>query len=126
MVEALTVLLAVGVTRCWRSVRWGASLALVALTAVVVALGPALSFVPIDALRLVVGIILLIFGLQWLRKAIMRASGLEHLHDEDEIYRDQLAASNRAGHRSWHGLDWYSFTISLRCSSKDSRWSSSC
>src|SRR5215468_6632451 len=73
MVEALTIVLAVGVTRGWRATAWGAVSAFVALGAVVVALGPALTSIPIDALRLFVGTILLIFGLQWLRKAILRA-----------------------------------------------------
>src|SRR3954470_10023151 len=75
MVEALTIVLAVGVTRGWRSTLLGVGAALVALAVLVGALGPAVSSVPIDDLRLVVGGLLLVFGLQWLRKAILRASG---------------------------------------------------
>jgi uncharacterized membrane protein len=114
MVEALTVVLAVGVTRGWRSARWGSAAALLALAIVVVILGPALSVIPIDTLRLVVGTILLIFGLQWLRKAILRASGLKALHDEDEIFREEVDELSHAKRRMWHGLDWYSFTITFK------------
>jgi uncharacterized membrane protein len=91
MVEALTIVLAVGHTRGWRSALEGTGVALVALGALVAALGPALTQIPINALRLVVGGVLLIFGMQWLRKAILRASGLKALHDEDEIYRETVA-----------------------------------
>src|SRR5438477_6030786 len=86
MVEALTIVLAVGVTRGWRSALIGVVAATVALAAVVGALGPALTLVPLDALRLFVGALLLVFGLQWLRKAILRASGYKALHDEDAIF----------------------------------------
>src|SRR6478752_1780210 len=81
MVEALTIVLAVAVTRGWRSAAWG----------IAAALGPALSQLPIDSLRVAVGVLLLIFGLQWLRKAIMRASGLKALHDEEAIYEAEVA-----------------------------------
>src|SRR4030081_1559895 len=82
MVEALTIVLAVGVSRQWRSTLIGVSIALAALAAVVAALGPALALIPIDALRVVVGALLLIFGLQWLRKAILPPSAHLSLHDE--------------------------------------------
>src|SRR2546423_11560134 len=75
MVEALTIVLAVGVSRQWRSTLIGVGVALVALAAVVAALGPALALIPIDALHVVVGALLLIFGLQWLSKTILSASG---------------------------------------------------
>ena len=91
MVEALTIVLAVGHTRGWRSAFEGTGVALAALAALVAVLGPALVHVPLSALRLVVGGVLLIFGTQWLRKAILRASGLKALHDEDEIYRETVA-----------------------------------
>src|SRR3954471_23001125 len=83
MVEALTIVLAVGVTRGWRSAIIGTVTALAALTVVVAALGPALDRLPIDDLRLFVGGLLLVFGLQWVRKAILRSSGFKALHDED-------------------------------------------
>src|SRR5207237_2552435 len=72
-VEALTIVLAAGVTRGWRSSLTGLGAATLALAIIVAALGPALTLIPIDVLRLVVGGILLAFGLQWLRKAILRA-----------------------------------------------------
>lgn len=90
MIEALTIVLAVGHTRGWRSAFEGTGAALVALAALVGIVGPALVHVPIGWLRLVVGGVLLIFGMQWLRKAILRSSGLKALHDEDEIYRETV------------------------------------
>jgi Ca2+/H+ antiporter, TMEM165/GDT1 family len=92
MVEALTIVLAVGVTRGWRSALEGVAVALVVLAALVVAVGPALVHdVPLRTLRLVVGALLLVFGLQWLRKAILRSAGLKAKHDEDAIYARQVA-----------------------------------
>ena len=85
-VEGLTIVLAVGVTRGWRSTLVGVAAAVVALAVIVVVVGPRLSSIPIDTLRLVVGALLLVFGLQWLRKAILRASGLKALHDEDYAF----------------------------------------
>jgi uncharacterized membrane protein len=114
MVEALTIVLAVGVTRGWRSALIGVATATVALAVVVAALGPALTLIPIDALRLVVGTLLLIFGLQWLRKAILRASGYKALHDEDAIFRKEREEAQRAGTVARAGLDWYSFTLCFK------------
>ncbi|MDE3065709.1 MAG: hypothetical protein KGJ36_08555 [Acidobacteriota bacterium] len=91
MVEALTIVLAVGHTRGWRSALEGTGVALAALAALVGAFGPALVHVPINVLRLVVGGVLLVFGMQWLRKAILRAAGLKAKHDEDESYREAVA-----------------------------------
>src|SRR5579875_3451308 len=82
MVEALTIVLAAGVTRGWRSSLIGVAAALVVLAVICAALGPALTLIPLGALQLVVGALLLVFGLQWLRKAILRASGFKALHDE--------------------------------------------
>jgi uncharacterized membrane protein len=113
MVEALTIVLAVGVTRGWRSALIGTGSALAALTVVVAALGPALAVLPIDSLRLFVGGILLIFGLQWLRKAILRASGFKALHDEDAIFAEEQRAA-RAVARDGSGIDWYTFTVSFK------------
>jgi uncharacterized membrane protein len=112
MVEALTIVLAVGVTRGWRSAGWGVAAALAGLTAIVAALGPALADLPIDDLRVVIGTVLLIFGLQWLRKAILRSSGLKAEHDEDAIYRAEVDALRKAGGRRAH--DWYAFTVAFK------------
>jgi uncharacterized membrane protein len=114
MVEALTIVLAVGVTRGWRSTLIGAGVAAIALSAVIGALGPALTAIPIDALRAVVGGLLLVFGLQWLRKAILRAGGFKALHNEELIYEKQLAAARAAGDDEKAGLDWYSFTVAFK------------
>ncbi len=112
MVEALTIVLAVGVTRGWRSAGWGVTAALAALTVIVVILGPALSQIPLDALRLVVGTALLIFGLQWLRKAVLRATGLKAKHDEDAIYAEEIALLRAHGSRP--ADDWYAFTVAFK------------
>src|SRR5580693_8620638 len=85
-VEALTIVLAIGTTRGWRSALWGVAAGLLCLTCVVAALGPAITAIPLGALRVVVGGLLLIFGLQWLRKAVLRAGGRRPLHDETAIY----------------------------------------
>ena len=114
MVEALTIVLAVGVTRGWRSTLIGAGAATLALAALIGALGPAISSVPIDTLRLVVGALLLVFGLQWLRKAILRASGYKPLHDEAAAFEKERAEAGQAkGGGPWT-LDWYSFTVSFK------------
>src|SRR5438132_10112775 len=113
-VEALTIVLAAGVTRGWRSALIGVALALVVLALVVTALGPALTVIPIQTLRLVVGTLLLVFGLQWLRKAILRASGYKALHDEDQIFAKEVEDARHAGTIEHAGMDWYAFTISFK------------
>jgi uncharacterized membrane protein len=114
-VEALTIVLAAGTSRDWRSAIAGLFSAVVALIVIVAALGPALTLVPLPALRLVVGGLLLIFGLQWLGKAILRASGLKALHDEAAIYAAELAAARNApAGRRGIVTDWYSFTLSFK------------
>ena len=99
-VEALTIVLAVGVSRGWRSTLLGVAAASAALAAVVVVLGPALTVIPIRGLRVVVGGLLLVFGLQWLRKAILRASGFKALHGEAAwIFRREASQASAAGTR---------------------------
>jgi uncharacterized membrane protein len=114
MVEALTIVLAAGVARGWRSALAGLSAATLALAIVVAALGPALTHIPLQALRLAVGALLLVFGLQWLRKAILRASGYKALHDEDEIFKRELAEAHGAARLERGGLDWYGFTLAFK------------
>jgi uncharacterized membrane protein len=113
-VEALTIVLASGVARGWRSSLTGVGAAVVALGAIVGALGPALTVIPLNVLRLVVGGLLLTFGLQWLRKAILRASGFKALHDEDELFGKELAQARTAERVERAGLDWYGFTLSFK------------
>ncbi len=87
MVEALTIVVAAGVTRGWRSALEGAAAAAAVLAVIVLAVGvPLIHYVPINALRVVVGSLLLVLGLSWLRKSILRASGHKALHDEDAIF----------------------------------------
>jgi uncharacterized membrane protein len=112
-VEALTIVLAVGHTRSWRSSFAGVGAAIVVLAALTAALGPALTSLPINALRVVVGALLLIFGLQWLRKAILRAGGLKALHDEQAAYEHELDVAREQG-AVQRGIDAYSFTISFK------------
>jgi uncharacterized membrane protein len=112
-VEALTIVLAAGLTRGWRSTLIGVAAATGILAVLVAALGPALSAIPLSALRVVVGGLLLAFGLQWLRKAILRAGGAKALHDEDAIFALELAAAQSASPGS-AGLDWYAFTLAFK------------
>src|SRR5215471_13620814 len=114
MVEALTIVLGVGVVRGWRSTLIGVGAATIVLAVLVAALGPALRSIPISPLRLVVGALLLAFGLQWLRKAILRASGYKDLHDEDEAFREERQQAAAAGDERRAGLDWYAFTVSFK------------
>ena len=112
-VEALTIVLAVGTTRSWSSALAGAGAATLVLAVIVVLLGPALTTLPIDALRIIVGGLLLIFGLQWLRKAILRGAGLKAKHDELAIFAEGAEAARAAG-RAHAGFDGYSFAISFK------------
>ena len=114
MVEALTIVLGVGVVRGWRAPLIGVAAALAILIVLVVVLGAALAAIPIEPLRLVVGALLLVFGLQWLRKAILRSSGHKALHDEDDAYRAEREQAEKAGHDSKVGLDWYAFTVAFK------------
>jgi uncharacterized membrane protein len=113
-VEALTIVLAAGVTRGWRSTLIGVAVAVVVLAIVTAILGPALTIIPINALRLVVGGVLLVFGLQWLRKAILRASGFKDKHDEAAIYEREVDAARNGARVVRAGLDWYAFTLSFK------------
>jgi len=114
-VEATTIVLAAGTARDWRSALTGVGAGVLVLAAVIAALGPALSQIPLSGLRLFVGGLLLVFGLQWLRKAILRGSGYKALHDEDAIYQRELAAARTVTtHRRGLVADWYAFTLSFK------------
>jgi uncharacterized membrane protein len=114
-VEALTIVLAAGLTREWRSTFQGMAAALVALAVITAAVGPAINSLPLTALRVVVGALLAIFGLQWLRKAVLRATGYKALHDEASAYLREVAAAQAAGKQARRGVsDWYSFTLAFK------------
>jgi uncharacterized membrane protein len=115
-VEALTIVLAAATGRKdWRSALQGVLAALLVLGITVALLGPALTAIPLRALRLLVGGLLLVFGLQWLRKAILRASGYKSVHDEAAIFRTELDAARAASaHRRGTVTDWYAFTLSFK------------
>jgi len=115
-VEALTIVLAVALTNGWRTALLGTALASLALILVILILGPALvRVIPIDGLQVVIGVLLLIFGLQWLRKAIMRAAGVKAHHDEAAIFEEEVAALSRAAATpSTRDIDWTGFVVSFK------------
>jgi Ca2+/H+ antiporter, TMEM165/GDT1 family len=114
-VEAFTIVLAMGVTRGWRSAISGAVAAIVLLSGFTLALGYAITeFIPESLLQLVVGVLMLIFGLQWLRKAVLRSSGVRSLHDEEAEYAEQVADAERAARTTYAGIDLYGFMISFK------------
>jgi uncharacterized membrane protein len=104
-VEAATIVLAVGTVRGWKSAFVGTGLALAALVVLVLALGPALSQLPERALQLFVGILLLLFGMRWLRKAILRGAGVIPLHDEEAIFKSETANLKLAQTTERWGVD---------------------
>jgi Ca2+/H+ antiporter, TMEM165/GDT1 family len=104
-VEALTVVLAVGAVRGWPSALAGTALALAVLLGVVVITGPALTAIPLEAVQAFVGILLLLFGMRWLRKAILRAAGIIPLHDEATVYARESEALRKLGvSGSWDAI----------------------
>jgi len=111
-VEAFTIVLAVGTTRRWRAALAGVGAATLVLAVLVAALGPALTSLPIDVLRVVVGGLLLTFGLQWLRKAILRAAGAKPKHDEGAIFATERAEAEAVPDAA--GFDGYAFAISFK------------
>ena len=104
-VEAATIVLAVGTVRGWKSALVGTGLALAALVVLVAALGPALAQLPEQALQLFVGLLLLLFGMRWLRKAILRGAGVIPLHDEDALFRSETANLKLARATERWGVD---------------------
>jgi Ca2+/H+ antiporter, TMEM165/GDT1 family len=111
-VEALTIVLAVGFTKSWRDAFEGTAGAALALALMVAVIGLGLlRLVPIDILRTVIGTLLLVFGLKWLRKAILRYSGLKALHDEDETFRQETERVR--GGATATGRDWFAVSTAF-------------
>ena len=106
VVEAFTIVLAVGTVRGWRPALIGTGAGLALLALVVIVLGPALGYVPIQALQFVIGVLLLLFGMRWLRKAILRRAGLIPLHDENLAYQHETQQLGTDTHRLAQGPDW--------------------
>ena len=112
-VEALTIVLAVGHTRSWPSALGGAGAAALALAVAVAVAGQAIAEVPLDTLRIIVGALLLAFGAQWLRKAILRAAGRKAMRDERSAYAHEAGAAAEAGPEEW-ACDTYSFAAAFK------------
>lgn len=114
-VEAFTIVLVVGVTVNWRSSLAGAAAAAGALAVIVAVFGTAIiQFVPLEALRLVVGLLLVLFGMKWLKKAILRYAGLKAIHDEEAIYEEHLAEMRARGEAPPTKMDPFGFITSFK------------
>jgi len=114
-VEATTIVVAAGATRNWRSALTGAVVAFVVLCVIVAVIGPSIMLLPIWILRTVIGGLLLIFGLQWITKAILRAAGLKSRHDETAIFAEKADEAKDATTVAKFGVpDWYAFTLSFK------------
>ena len=105
-VEALTIVLAVAIVRGWRPAGLGALAGLAVLVLIVAALGPLLGHVPLRLLQFVIGVLLLMFGMRWLRKAILRAAGVIPLHDEAMTFAAETAELRERARRNEARLDW--------------------
>ncbi len=114
-VEAFTIVLVVGLTINWRSSLAGAFAAAATLAIIVTTMGVALvQFVPIDILRLVVGILLILFGLKWLKKALLRYSGLKALHDEEAIFEETMAEMRARGEKTAPRFEPFGIALSYK------------
>jgi uncharacterized membrane protein len=115
MVEAMTIILAVGVTRGWKAAFAGIVAASLALAVIVGVLGASLiDLVPLDVLQVMVGILLLVFGMQWMRKAIQRAAGLRAKHNEDAIFAEEVSELRGEPPEEILGFDWKGFVVSFK------------
>src|SRR5258708_25089809 len=113
-VEAFTIMLAVASVRGWRPAGLGALAGLLLLALVVAALGPALDRIPLDLLQLAIGVLLLLFGMRWLRKAILRAAGIIAMHDETLAYATETAELRAQESPHQARLDWIAALASFK------------
>jgi uncharacterized membrane protein len=113
-VEALTIVLAVATVRGWRPAGLGAGAGLLLLVLIIIAFGPLLDRVPLHALQLAIGVLLLLFGMRWLRKAILRASGLIAFHDETQAFAGETAELRAQAARQQARLDWLAGAASFK------------
>src|ERR1700674_2045197 len=113
-VEALTIVLAVATVRAWRPAGLGAFAGLMLLALIVAALGPLLDRVPLHLLQLTIGILLLLFGMRWLRKAILRSAGVIPLHDETQVFTTETAELREQAGRHETRLDWLAALASFK------------
>ncbi len=115
VVEAFTIILAMGITRGWKSAIAGTIAALVALGVVTAVVGVSLDrYVNTAFLQFFIGVLLLIFGAQWLRKAILRSAGLKALHDEERIFAEEQAVARSAQTTQHFGIDWFGFVVTFK------------
>jgi uncharacterized membrane protein len=114
VVEAFTIVLAVATLRGWRSAALGTIAGLAVLAGIVLLLGPLLNRIPLHSLQLAIGILLLLFGMGWLRKASLRAAGIMPLHDEDAIFAAEAAQLGQHGRRQRTNLDWVAAITALK------------
>lgn len=114
VVEAFTIVLAVGTVRGWRPALLGTAAGLTLLAAIVLALGPILDRVPLQALQLVIGVLLLLFGLRWLRKAMLRSAGVIALHDEGAVFAKETAALTKVAQQDDPHLDWIAGLVAFK------------
>src|ERR1700736_30754 len=112
--EALTIVLAVATVRGWRPAGLGAIAGLALLVLIVAVLGPFLDRVPLHLLQLAIGVLLLLFGMRWLRKAILRSAGVIPLHDEAKAFATETAALNEQARRHQASLDWLAALTSFK------------
>ena len=114
VVEAFTIVLAVATLRGWRSAALGTIAGLAVLAGIVLLLGPLLNRIPLHSLQLAIGILLLLFGMGWLRKASLRAAGIIPLHDEDAIFAAEAAQLGQHRRRQQTNLDWVAGITALK------------
>ena len=114
-VEAFTIVLAMGLTRSWKAAIVGTVAAVLALIAITAVVGVALThYVSKSLLQFIIGALLLTFGLQWLRKSVLRSSGLKAIHDEEKAFAREQEAARLASHETHFGLDWFAFVVSFK------------